>query len=123
MCVLIQLHVLYNYLYNIAPHAYENMPYAMQFIAAHDAAARNPENVKVMKTRNSRGDKSSFVSIVIIETAAATADLQAIGMALDSDGREGAADYLEQKQLDLGQTMAFYLESESRAAANTMTAA
>ena len=90
---------------------------ALQFIAAYDATASDPEKVKIMKTRSFRGDWSRFSTVAIIEMAAATAELQANGVALVGDGREQAAAYLEQKRLHLGQTMASYFRGIASGAA------
>ena len=96
----------------------------MQFIAAYDATAIDPEKVKIMKSRTFRGDWSRFTTVAIVEMAAATAELKAKGVALVGDGRVQAAAYLEQKRLDLGQSMAsFFREIASRAAVRNKAAA
>ena len=100
------------------------MPRALQFIAAYDAVARNPEQEKIMKTKAFRGEWSTFTTVAISEMAAATAELQASGIALVDDGREQAAACLEQKRLALGQTMSkFFKAIASRAAAKNRAAA
>ena len=100
------------------------MPCALQFIAAYDATAIDPEKVTIKKSRSFRGEWSRFTTVAIMEMAAATAELQANGVPLVGDGRGQAAAYLEQKRLDLGQTKASYFRGiASRAAARNKAAA